>query len=435
MQFSELFTQGARLVLPIAWNKGLTSYFDYSGANVELLVPDAGLRAAIHRILLGMTDCFDSGFLMLTGEATPPTDGMSQLVIRAAGTGAVSTALDDVLRRLQLQAESMVTVDGKSRTVKAHGVCPATGGRVQFTDAGKDGLALSVETHALVALMPDTAEHHAHAADAGAWLVSPRPGRLDSVDRRLRRHGWQTRKFLSLKDASALLMSATLSTDAVPMMLIAAELDGSELSLLEQVAKTSPGVSAVLGVLAGSESLKARERTPVDIRVLPLSPAELERFTLRADRALSNDEARQTAPSPFYVQDVKRVLVVDDSSVNQLLSTAQLEVLGYNVTVASDGEEAIKVCLEAPPDAVLMDVDMPVLDGCEATRRLRDLQRLGLLAPFPIVASTSAQGTAARQECLDAGMDGFLAKPTDLALLEDELHRVMPLQPVLYPSR
>ena len=435
MQFSELFTQGARLVLPVAWAKGLTSYFDYSGANVELLVPDAGLRAAIHRILLGMTDCFDAGFLMFTGEATPPSDGMSRLVIRAAGTGSVSTALDDVLRRLQLQAESMATVDGKSRTVKAHGVCPATGGRVQFTDAGRDGLALSVETHAQVALMPDAAEHHAYAGDAGAWLVSSRPGRLDSVDRRLRRHGWQTRKFPSLEDATALLLSGTLTVDTAPMLFVAAEIDGSELSSMEEVASALPGVSMVLGVLAGSESLKARERTPVDIRVLPLSPAELERFTLRADRALSNDEARQTAPSPFYVQDVKRVLVVDDSAVNQLLSRAQLEMLGYNVSVASEGEEAIKVCLEDPPDAVLMDVDMPVLDGCGATRRLRELQRLGLLAPFPIVASTSAAEAGARQECLEAGMDGFLPKPMDVALLADELHRVLPMQPVLSPQR
>lgn len=434
MQFSELFTQGARLVLPLAWAKGMTSYFDYSGPNVELLVPDVSLRAAIHRILLGMTDCFDAGFLMFTAEAAPPIDGKSDLMIHAAGTGVLSTALDDVLQRLQLQPLSVATDDGTKRTVKAQGICPATGGRVKFTDAGRDGLMLSVETNVLVAQLPDTAEHHARASDAAAWLVSPRPGRLDSVDRRLRRHGWQTRRFPSLEHASTLLFSGTLPGDAMPMMLIAVEGDGTELPYMERVATSLPGIHTVLAVAFGSETVKARERTPVDIRVLPLSPGELERFTLRVDRALSNNEARQTSPTPFYVQDAKRILLVDDCSLNQLLSRAQLEVLGYEVTVASDGEQAIASCLEAPPDAVLMDVDMPVLDGCEATRRIRTLQRLGLLAPFPIVASTSAQEAGARPNCLDAGMDGFLPKPMDLGLLADELHRVIPMKPASGPG-
>lgn len=428
MEFAELFTQGARLVLPLAWAKGLTSYFDYSGSRVELLVPDASLRAAIHRILLGMSDCFDSGFLMFTAEAAPPKDGKSRLAIRAAGTGSVSVALGDVLQRLQLKTVSIPTVDGKQRTLKAQGVCPATGGAVHFTDAGRDGLELSVETHVAVAQLPEGAEHHARASDAAAWLVSNQPGRLDSVDRRLRRLGWQTRRFSSLDDASALLRSGTLPDELMPMMLVAAEVEGTELRYLEKLTRTVSGPHTVLAVLVGSDTLKAREHTPVDIRVLPLSPAELERFTLRVDRALSNEEARQTTPSPFYVQELKRVLVVDDSPVNQVLSRAQLEMLGYDVAVASDGEEAIQLCLDAPPDAVLMDLDMPVLNGCAATRRLRELQRLGLLAPFPIVASTSAQEAGARQECHNAGMDGFLPKPMDVALLADELHRLLPLQ-------
>lgn len=122
--------------------------------------------------------------------------------------------------------------------------------------------------------------------------------------------------------------------------------------------------------------------------------------------------------------------MVDDSDVNRFISRAQLEVLGYDVAVAIDGEDAIKTCLEAPPDAVLMDIEMPMLDGVGATFRLRDLQRLGLLPPFPIVAATSADGQAVRQACLDAGMDGFLSKPMDLAVLNDELHRILPLRPV-----
>lgn len=428
MEFAELFSESARQVLPRAWGKGLTSYFDYSGARVELLVSDASLRAAIHRILLAVTDSLDAGFLMFTAEAGPPDDGICRLVIHAAGTGAVSKELDAILERLELRPLPTAQGAEPQRQRKAVGVCPATGGTVEFIDAGLDGLVLSVETHVRAVAMPNRVEHGARAVDATAWLVSPGPGRLDSVERRLRHLGWQTRRFASLQDAASLLFGGTVPAASAPMMLVAAEVDGSELPSMEEVATAFPAITAVLGVLSGSTSLKAREHTRVDIRVLPLSPGELERFTLRVDRRLSNEEARETSPSPFYVQDVKRVLVVDDSAVNQLLLRAQLELLGYGVTVAGDGEDAIQTCLEAPPDAVLMDVEMPVLDGVRATRRLRDLQRLGLIPPFPIVAATSAQDEAVQHACQDAGMDGFLAKPMALAALHEEMHRVLPLR-------
>lgn len=409
----------------------MTSYFDCAGPRVELLVSDASLRSAIHRILLGMTDSLDEGFLMFTAEVQAPVNGICGLEIHAAGTGVVSAELKAVLERLQLQPAIAGPTDEPWRQWTAVGVCPATGGKVQFVDAGRDGLVLSIDTQVQAVLLPDGFGHGARAVDATAWLVSPGTGRLDSVERRLRNLGWRARRFASLQEATSLLLGGGLAADSAPMLLIAAEVDGTELQPMERVAMAFPGITTVLGVISGSASLKAREHTQVDIRVLPLSPGELERFTLRADRRLSNEEARLTAPSPFYVREIKRVLVVDDSSVNLLLTGAQLEILGYDVTMAGDGEQAIQSCLEAPPDAVLMDMDMPVLDGVGATRRLRKLQRLGLIPPFPIVAATSLQGEATQQACFDAGMDGFLAKPMALSALTEELHRVLPLRPTV----
>lgn len=302
MEFAELFTQGARQVLPLAWAKGLTSYFDYAGENVELLVPDSRLRAAIHRMLLGMTDALDAGFLMFTAEAEPPVEGVCRLLIHAAGTGSVSAQLAAVVERLRLAPVLDANRDAPLRQRKAVGVCPTTGGALQFVDAGADGLVLSLETHVQAVAFPDGFEHGARAADAAVWLVSPKPGRTDSVERRLRRLGWRARRFASLQEATSLLLGGALPADEVPMMLIAAEDDGFELSSMERVATAFPGITVVLGVLLGSTSLKARDHTPVDIRVLPWSPRELERLTVRVDRRLSNDEARETSPTPFYVR-------------------------------------------------------------------------------------------------------------------------------------
>lgn len=422
MDFSEAFTQSVREVLPCARRKNLACYFDYAGPRLQLSNLEVGVRAAAHRLLLGIVDCFDSGFVMFSAEAGTPCNGVSRLLIHAAGTGATSReAIEQVLNRLALQSEPAVgTPDG--RMPRAEGICPATGGRAQFVDAGADGLVLSLE------LMANVTEPDSGAVpDAGgarAWLISPMAGTLDSLTHRLRRCGWIVEEFTSTTKASVQLRQPK---GAAPKLLIAAESSGDELLELEQLAAANPSLWTVLGVVFGSGTVRHRGHTPVDIRVLPLSPAELDRFTAHVDWRMSTQETRDTAPGPLYVREVRRVLVVDDNLVNQVVAKGQLEALGYDVTVASDGVEALNSCRNHPPDMVLMDLDMPVMDGLTATVKLRSSQAAGLLPPFPIVAATS--GETERATCTEAGMDGYLSKPMDLVDLAEELERLLPTRP------
>lgn len=434
MEFSELFTQSARQVLRLARSKGLISHFDYQGPNIELLLPDAGVRSSIHRILVGITDCLDAGFLMFRAEAEAPIDGESRMVIHAAGTGDVSPALPRVLSRLGLQPVAMRDGERLERPPEAAGICPAMGGRVHFVDAGLDGLVISVEMHVRAIQLPSDARQLVNAEGAAAWLVGQGVGRLDSVERRLQRLGWRIHSFDSLEQASAALQEEKLAAANRPLLFIVAEATGTELAAIEMIAKALPAVSTVLAVLAGSPTVQAREHTPVDVRILPLSPHELERFTARVDPRTTTTALRETSPTPFYAHDVRQVLVVDDSSTNRLIARAQLEALGYEVSVAVDGGLALQACLNAPPDMVLMDVDMPVMDGLEATQRIRAMQEQGALPPFPIVAATSADSASAKQDCLDSGMDGFLSKPMDLQTLADEVNRVLPTRPASRPD-
>jgi hypothetical protein len=115
-------------------------------------------------------------------------------------------------------------------------------------------------------------------------------------------------------------------------------------------------------------------------------------------------------------------LVVEDNPVNQLLAEEMLKRLGFEVTLAADGVEALEACQRRTPDVVLMDVQMPRMDGFGATRQLRLLQQAGLLQRFPIIGVTACG--ASRQECLDAGMDGFIAKPLSMACIEEQLRTV-----------
>jgi PAS domain S-box-containing protein len=113
------------------------------------------------------------------------------------------------------------------------------------------------------------------------------------------------------------------------------------------------------------------------------------------------DPAPDDAPMP-----ARRVLLAEDNPVNQQLATLMLRRLGHEVVVAANGAEALARVAEGGFDLVLMDMQMPVMDGIEATRRLRAEGHA-----LPIVAMTANAMDVDRERCLEAGMDGFLAKP------------------------
>ncbi|MFQ3623333.1 MAG: ATP-binding protein [Acetobacteraceae bacterium] len=114
-----------------------------------------------------------------------------------------------------------------------------------------------------------------------------------------------------------------------------------------------------------------------------------------------------------------RILLAEDSRTNQLVAAAMLRRVGYTVDLAGDGAEAVRRAETADYDLVLMDVQMPELDGRAATRRIRALD--GPRGRVPILAMTGATSEADRAACLAAGMSGFIAKPVDRATLLDEV--------------
>ena len=126
-----------------------------------------------------------------------------------------------------------------------------------------------------------------------------------------------------------------------------------------------------------------------------------------AARSLPSEEHGESTLPRF---DGARVLLVEDNPLNQDVAVELLDLFGVAVTVANDGAEALRQLDEAIPDLVFMDMQMPVMDGLEATRRLRSQ---GRFAALPVVAMTANAMDADRQRCFDAGMNDFVAKPID----------------------
>ncbi|GIU73289.1 MAG: hypothetical protein KatS3mg004_0376 [Bryobacteraceae bacterium] len=123
----------------------------------------------------------------------------------------------------------------------------------------------------------------------------------------------------------------------------------------------------------------------------------------KSPATLDRQENEQAAPS---------VLVVEDNSINQRILVAFLRKRGYTVDVANDGAEAVQRMALKRYSLVLMDLQMPVLDGFEATRLIRSLPEL---ASVPIVAVSAHALNDEPRRCLEAGMNGYLAKPVEPA--------------------
>jgi CheY-like chemotaxis protein len=108
-------------------------------------------------------------------------------------------------------------------------------------------------------------------------------------------------------------------------------------------------------------------------------------------------------------------LVVEDNPVNQKVVTAVLRKRGFSIELANDGQEALGKLKNAVPfDLVLMDVQMPVLDGLETTRLIR---REAQWKELPIIAMTAHAMNGDKERCLEAGMNGYISKPVHPAHL------------------
>jgi CheY-like chemotaxis protein len=119
--------------------------------------------------------------------------------------------------------------------------------------------------------------------------------------------------------------------------------------------------------------------------------------------------------------------MVEDNAVNQIIGAEQLASLGYEVTVAANGHEGLQRARAQRYDAVLMDMQMPLMDGLEATRRIRQLPGW---AEVPIIAMTANAFAEDRDACVAAGMNDHLSKPVLSEALSEVLQRWLPAAPV-----
>ncbi|MBW7860818.1 MAG: response regulator [Rhodocyclaceae bacterium] len=153
-------------------------------------------------------------------------------------------------------------------------------------------------------------------------------------------------------------------------------------------------------------------------------------FDARFRVAVAETPGPVSATDPELPSVALKILVAEDNAINRRLMAGLLEKLGHRFSFARDGQEAVDAFQSEEFDVVLMDMQMPVVDGLKATRLIRALESTEQRTPTPIVALTANAMQGDRERCLEAGMNAYLSKPVRTADLVATLACYLPRHPV-----
>jgi signal transduction histidine kinase/response regulator RpfG family c-di-GMP phosphodiesterase len=296
---------------------------------------------------------------------------------------------------------------------------PQRGSAFQFT------VALDPSSKAITPrLMP----HETELAGLEALVVDDNATNLYVLSNVLR--GWGV-SVVEASDGEAALEKARTASRAFSFAVVDMhmnEMNGIELA---SALRQQPSCAASLLLLLTSSDRPEEQSGIAALRdaryvVKPVAHSALL-DTLRTGfgrRTTTDAQPAAPAMTPTRAARSLRVLVAEDNKVNQRVAEHLLERRGHRPVVAANGAEAIGVLAKEPFDLVLMDLQMPEMDGFEATAAIRELER-GTGQRIPIVALTAHAMEGDRQRCLDADMDGYVSKPIKAVELFEVIDRVV----------
>ena len=266
--------------------------------------------------------------------------------------------------------------------------------------------------------------------DQSIMLVTPQSIEASLIARRLQRWGGQTCVVSDIAVAQALLPERTWHT-----VLLDHAFGASDVALLAETARIHATRRIVLFTPATRHELQSSTSAAfTGYLIKPLRAASLATRLTMAPEVLAPDLAGDAlidtsdnvaAPSIAPAHGLS-ILVAEDNEINALLMRSLLTRLGHLAVITSNGEEALESWMAAksagaPYDLVLMDVQMPQLDGIATTKRIRELESGQPGRQTPILALTANTLVEDRYACFESGMDGFLIKPLDREKLADAL--------------
>jgi two-component system sensor histidine kinase/response regulator len=234
-------------------------------------------------------------------------------------------------------------------------------------------------------------------------------------------------------DAAIVILERIRENDLpLPLILLDANLPGHDSFVILEHIKDNPDIAKSVIMMTNSTSSRVdaapwlKAGIPSQL-IKPVRPSELKKLILQtaglaAKPAEPAPPGPKTAAEPF--RHTYRILIAEDNLVNQRVAIYMLEKQGHHVTGAMNGAEAIAALEKGNFELILMDVQMPKLDGIKATEMIREREKeTGL--HLPIIAMTAHAMKGDRERCLRAGMDDYISKPLNSKQLVETIDRVM----------
>ena len=258
----------------------------------------------------------------------------------------------------------------------------------------------------------------------------------DQVINALSQNGARTAAASNGVEALSMLQGAEVRNDAFHVAILSAALpDVDGYSLAERIRGRAMSPRALIMMLRTDrqrEHIARCAAAGIDHYLIkPIRAAQLRSAVLQALGICAPQEERSlSVVAPALQQSAPlEILLAEDNTVNQMVMMRLLSKRGHKVTVVGNGLQAVKGVRERSYDLVLMDVQMPELDGLQATKQIREMESAENRSPVRIVALTAHALKSDRDQCLAVGMDDYLSKPIVPAELDIVLQKSSAAEP------
>jgi signal transduction histidine kinase/CheY-like chemotaxis protein len=416
---AQLLAELMRELTPRANTKTLSMRYDWVGDVTSVLGDAARVRQVVTNLAANAIKFTARGHVALRAELVSDGAGRARAVVCIDDTGpGVAPAHRERIFEAFVQGDASLTRQhggsGLGLAI-ARRLARAMGGDVTLERSSSEGSTFAFSWPLQIApgasVLPPV-------SPGLAWLVDREADSGQSLQRRLTRLGWRSEVLPAVGIAVARARRSTAGSEPGVIALAESAIDAD--ADFAALRAAWPRAHIVLLVRPDWDQ-PALERAALaqgaQALVPPLTPQALRALLSAPPTAAGATSAAAAA------RQGARVLVVEDNAVNLMITEEFVRQLGHEPIGATDGAQAIVACERQAPHLVLMDLQMPVMDGFETTRRLRTLQAQGRLPRFPIVALSAHAGDQDRRQGTVAGMDDYLTKPILVDALRSALVR------------